>query len=151
MKTLFALVLFASLTALAGAPQAAEPVLRGEKLKGAPGVTLAELLKTPEAYVGKTVALEAKVQKACSRKGCWMELSDGGKAPGVRVTFKDYGFFVPLDAAGSSAKVEGEVKIRELSEKMAKHYEEEGATIPRGKDGKPREVTLVAYGVELRR
>lgn len=127
-------------------------LLRGEKLKGLPKAELAAVLKTPADFDGKSVLLEAKVRKACERKGCWMELSPPtGKGPGVRVTFKDYGFFVPLDSAGRTAKVEGVVTVAELSEERAKHYESEGAVVPRGKDGKPREVQLVASGVELRK
>jgi hypothetical protein len=127
-------------------------LLRGEKLKGLPKTELAALLKTPADFDGKPVFLEAKVRKACERKGCWMELAPAaGKGPGVRVTFKDYGFFVPLDSAGRTAKVEGVVQVAELSEERAKHYESEGAVVPRGKDGKPREVQLVASGVELRK
>jgi hypothetical protein len=127
-------------------------LLRGDKLKGLPKTELAALLKTPADFDGKSVAVEAKVRKACERKGCWMELAPAsGKGPGVRVTFKDYGFFVPVDSAGRTVKVEGEVKVAELSEERAKHYESEGAVVPRGKDGKAREVQLVAYGLELRK
>lgn len=141
----------------AGDPGAAKTsdeavLLRGEKLKGLPKTELASLLKTPSDFDGKPVFVEAKVRKACERKGCWMELAPAaGKGPGVRVTFKDYGFFVPLDSAGRTAKVEGVVKVADLSEETAKHYESEGAVVPRGKDGKPREVQLVATGVELRK
>lgn len=129
-------------------------VLRGEKLKGAPAVALAELLKNPAQYNGKTVAVsDATVRRACEKKGCWMELASAAtdKGPGVRVTFKDYGFFVPLDSAGRKAKVEGVVKVASLSEATAKHYEAEGATVPRGADGKPSEIQLEATGVELRK
>lgn len=80
-----------------------------------------------------------------------MELAPTDKGPGVRVTFKDYGFFVPLDSAGSTAKVEGTVKVAELSPERARHYEAEGAKVAKGKDGKYREVQLVALGVELRK
>ncbi|HYO59232.1 DUF4920 domain-containing protein [Archangium sp.] len=132
-------------------PAAGWTLTRGEALKGAPAVTLARLLEKPQAHEGKTVRVEGQVRKACEKKGCWMELAEGAKGAGVRVTFKDYGFFVPLDSAGSSARVEGVVKVTELSESMAKHYEAEGAMVPRGADGKPREVQLVATGVELRR
>jgi hypothetical protein len=135
----------------ATAAKAGEVILRGDKLKGAPKVELASLLSKPADSDGKTVQLEGKVRKACSRKGCWMELAAGDKGPGVRVTFKDYGFFVPLDSAGSTAKVEGVVKVAALSDETAKHYESEGATVPRGKDGKPQEVQLVASAVELHR
>jgi hypothetical protein len=139
--------------AQAAAPKGGWTLTRGEALKGAPAVKLAELLEKPQAHDGKTVLLEGQVRKACERKGCWMELatSQDAKGPGVRVTFKDYGFFVPLDSAGSMARVEGVVKVAELSDERAKHYESEGAIVPRGGDGKPREVQLVATGVELRR
>jgi len=127
-------------------------VVRGDKLKGLPKTELTKLLEAPTDFDGKSVFVEATVRKACQRKGCWMELAPtSGKGPGVRVTFKDYGFFVPLDSAGRTARVEGLVKVADLSEDMAKHYESEGAVVPRGKDGKPREVQLVAYAVELRR
>jgi hypothetical protein len=139
----------------AAAPQAGGgwKLTRGEALKGAPAVKLADLLAKPQEHQGKTVLLEGQVRKACEKKGCWMELATAqdAKGPGVRVTFKDYGFFVPLDSAGSQARVEGLVQVAELSESRAKHYEGEGAIVPRGSDGKPREVQLVATGVELRR
>lgn len=137
----------------AAAPKGGWTLTRGEPLKGAPSVKLADVLAKPQEHDGKTVLVEGQVRKACEKKGCWMELASSAdsKSPGVRVTFKDYGFFVPLDSAGSAARVEGVVKVAELSESRAKHYEGEGAIVPRGSDGKPREVQLVATGVELRR
>ena len=93
-----------------------------------------------------------KVKEVCLKKGCWMTLvSEQPGYPEMRVTFKDYGFFVPLDSAGRTAKVEGLIKVAELSSETAKHYESEGAIVPRGKDGKPREVQLIASGLELRK
>lgn len=126
-------------------------LVRGDKLSGRKPMPVADLLKSAASLDGKTVAVEGRVRKACERRGCWMELADDDKSPGVRVTFKDYAFFVPTDSAGSSATVEGVVKVAELSEERAKHYESEGAMVPRGEHGKPREVQLVATGVELRR
>ena len=82
---------------------------------------------------------------------CTIELSESAQATGVRVTFKDYGFFVPADAAGARARVEGVVKVAELKEETAKHYESEGALVPRDAKGNPREVQLIATGVELQR
>ena len=142
--------------AAAPAPAAANDgwkLTRGEPIKGAKALKLADVLAKPQAHDGKTVLVEGTVRKACERKGCWMELASGtgDKNPGVRVTFKDYGFFVPLDSAGSQARVEGVLKVAELSDSRAQHYESEGAIVPRGADGKPREVQLVATGVELRR
>ena len=147
-----ALLVALVLVAAPAPSKSTEPTLvRGEKLKGLPKVELAALLKDPAAQEGKSVQLEGKVRKACEKKGCWMELSGEEKGPGVRVTFKDYGFFVPLDSAGSTVKIEGVVSVKELSDERVKHFEAEGATIPRGKDGKAREVQLVASGLELRK
>lgn len=125
--------------------------LHGASLSGAPAVSLAALLADPLPHAGKTVGLEGAVRQACTNKGCWMELAAAPKGPGVRVRFKDYGFFVPTNSAGAMAKVEGEVKVAELSEGEAAHWASEGAQIPRGPDGKAREVQLIATGVELRR
>ena len=127
---------------------------RGAKLQGAPAVpalSLAKLLEDPAPHDGQTLRVDGTVRRACSRKGCWMELASDAKGPGVRVTFKDYGFFVPVDSAGAQARVVGVVKVAELSEATARHYASEGAIVPRGQDGKAREVQLIASGVELRR
>lgn len=137
---------------VAAAPASEPSLTRGAKLSGSQSVEIAKLMASPSDFEGKTVTVEAKVRKACEKKGCWMELTGvDAKGPGIRVTFKDYGFFVPLDSAGSIAKVEGVVKVAELAEARAKHYIDEGATVPQGKDGKYREVQLVATGVELRK
>ena len=115
---------------------------------------LAEVLKAPETFAGKTVLVEGHVRKACSRKGCWMELAESAdpKAEGCRVTFKDYGFFVPTDSAGSEALVEGTLEVATVKARHVEHLEEEGASFSdKQSDGTAREVRLVATGVELRR
>lgn len=137
--------------AAAAAPAQGALTTRGDKLKGLPVVQLTELLKSPGAYDGKTIGLEGTVRKACQRKGCWMELATSEKGQGVRVTFKDYGFFVPLDSAGSTAHLEGTVKLAELAPERAEHYASEGAQVSKDKDGKYHEVQIVALGVELKK
>jgi hypothetical protein len=67
----------------------------------------------------------------------------------VRVTFKDYGFFVPLDSKGAKVRAEGIAEVKTLSKKEADHLEEEGAKLLRNEDGTAREVSFVASGVEL--
>jgi Domain of unknown function (DUF4920) len=115
---------------------------------------LAEVLAEPAAYEGKTVLVEGHVRRACTRKGCWMELASSAdpEATGCRVTFKDYGFFVPTDSAGSRALVEARVQVETLDANHVAHLEEEGAKFPdKQADGTAREVHLVATGVELTR
>jgi hypothetical protein len=126
--------------------------LYGQPLAPAQAMPVTVLLAHPEAHTGATVTVEGEVRKACTRKGCWMELAEGVAegTPGCRVTFKNYGFFVPTNAAGSRARVQGVVEVDTLPAASVRHYEEEGAVFA-GKqpDGTAREVRLVASGVEL--
>lgn len=139
-------------------PAAAEaPRADGARTYGAPltqqaPVDLEALVRSPEAHAGKTVLVEGLVRKACSAKGCWLELaaSEDAKAPGFRVTFKDYGFFVPTNSAGSRARVQGVVEVTEVKPSHVEHLEGEGATFDNKKpDGAATEVRVVATGVEL--
>lgn len=122
-------------------------------LRGAPvpkGRPLSVEVLLAEAKDGQAVLVEGTVRQACSRKGCWMELA-AADGPGVRVTFKDYAFFVPTDSAGARARLAGTVKVTTLSREQADHLAGEGATVKRAPDGTAREVQVVASGVELRR
>lgn len=118
---------------------------------GVPSVKLGDVLSKPEQYEGKTVCVEGEVRRACTKKGCWMELAESmaGDSRGARVTFKDYGFFVPLDSAGAHAKLEGIVNVKLLKPGQVEHLEQEGAKLAKNDDGSAREVQFVANGVEL--
>ncbi len=65
-----------------------------------------------------------KVDEVCQAKGCWMNLSDD-KGNSMKVTFKDYGFFVPKDIAGKTAIVEGVATYDTTTVDMLKHYAED--------------------------
>lgn len=84
------------------------------------------------------------VKEVCQAKGCWMTLkTEEGKS--VRVTFKDYGFFVPKDISGKEVIIEGEAASVVLSKDMAEHYADDA-----GKeyaDTDRNEISFVANGV----
>jgi hypothetical protein len=116
----------------------------------AESVTLAQLVAEPSQYDGKRVLVHGgKVDAVCKKKGCWMMLGSGDDQ--IRVTFKDYGFFVPLDCESREVVMLGtfEVKIVPLDE--AKHYLEdagkhdEAAKLTEDQ----KELRLVADGVRL--
>ena len=71
------------------------------------------------------VKMEGKVNAVCEKKGCWMTMAmDNGKE--IRVTFKDYGFFVPKDIAGKNAVVEGVISMTTTSVEELRHYAVDG-------------------------
>jgi len=70
-------------------------------------------------------SFRAKVTDVCKMKGCWMKLSMGDGEE-IRVTFKDYGFFVPKDITGREVTVHGIGYIEELSVEDQRHFAEDG-------------------------
>ncbi len=148
MKKLALVTLLVAATAFAGE----KIVKRGAAIPAdAELVPLAQVLEKPDQYAKSAVVTEGVIETACEKKGCWMQLAPEAGKPGVRVTFKDYGFFVPLDSKGMTAKVEGVVAIKTLSKEDADHLAAEGAKLTRNEDGTAREISFVANGVELRK
>jgi hypothetical protein len=136
-------------------PKAPSTKLYGEALpKDLPALDLSAILKNPNEYSGKTGLLSGYVRQACSKKGCWMEISASSdpKAKSCRVKFKDYGFFVPLDAGGSTARLAATAAIKVVSKEYVDHYEAEGGSFAdKNPDGTANEIQLLATGVELTR
>lgn len=132
-------------------PDSSEVIKRGAVLGDAPRVALADALQAPKLFSGRTVRIEGVVERNCTDKGCWMELSPKPGEHGVRVTFKDYGFFIPLNSKGMKATAEGQFSVAQISKDEADHLEGEGARLVRNPDGTASEVAFVALGVELRK
>jgi hypothetical protein len=112
-------------------------------------LSLADVLKEPEKHAGKPIRLEGPITAVCQTKGCWMHL--GAQQPPVMVKFKDYGFFVPKDASGRTAIVEGTMAMKQETVEQTKHYledagkHEEAAKVTEGR----RLYTFVATGVAI--
>ena len=131
---------------------AAEVIKRGAAISpDTRAISVATLLEKPGDFSTEPVVVDGTIATSCTRKGCWMQLAPKEGEPGVRVTFKDYGFFIPLDAKGMQARAEGVAVVKTLSKAEADHLEEEGARLTRNADGSAFEVSFVAAGVELRR
>jgi hypothetical protein len=146
---------FVSVVLLVSAPASAEPspgVPAGKDF-GA-GLTLslptslADVVLDPERFEQQPILLHGRISDVCQKKGCWTILRDG--TAHVRVRFKDYAFFLPKDATGAEAFIEGIVVVETLSEKEARHYESESRNgDPESVDGPRREVGFTASGVRL--
>ena len=124
----------------------------GEALSDAKEVEATSLEKTMEGKNALQVKLEGEILEVCQGKGCWMTVSTGN-GNSIRVTFKDYGFFVAKDAAGKKTIFEGEAKMETVDVATLKHYaqdagksEEEIAAIT----DPETKLTFVATGVEIK-
>jgi hypothetical protein len=122
----------------------------------APGdapVSIADVQKDPAQYVGKgkTVRLEGPITAVCQTKGCWMHL--GTEANPVMVKFKDYAFFMPKDASGRTAVVEGEIVMKQETVEQTRHYledagkKDEAAKVTEGR----KILTFTASGVAIKK
>lgn len=70
------------------------------------------------------IIVTGKVNSVCQKKGCWMTIDLGNKEE-MRVTFKDYGFFVPKDCAGKEATFKGAASFDTTAVDVLKHYAED--------------------------
>jgi uncharacterized protein DUF4920 len=143
MKTALALALAVGLSGCAGTSRPPETVYgRAPALTSAP-LTLGEA--SSESNIGRTLAVKAPAAEVCQSKGCWVVLTEGARS--IRVTFRDYAFFVPKDIAGKTVVVEGVLSRRLLSADEAKHYAEESGTGATTIPGPREEWSLVATSV----
>ncbi len=71
------------------------------------------------------VQFESNIKSVCKKKGCWMKMDLVGDNTSF-VKFKDYGFFVPLNADNSQAIVYGKAFVDVVSVDELKHYAKDG-------------------------
>jgi hypothetical protein len=72
---------------------------------------------------GDTINVKVKgiIKDVCQKKGCWvtLQLQDSLE---TFVKFKDYGFFMPLNASGSTAILNGKAFITTETVESLRHY-----------------------------
>jgi hypothetical protein len=96
----------------------------GDKIDAKGAIDGQMFLKSIEGKDSLDTKLEATIQSVCQKKGCWMNV-DLGEGHSMMVRFKDYGFFVPKDASGRNAIMEGRAFREVLSVDMLRHYAED--------------------------
>ncbi len=90
-----------------------------------------DLVAAPAAWLGRPVRIEARVSQVCQKKGCFLIAKDGDTT--LRVSFIDYGFFVPTDISGRTVTLEGELVAVDRSAAEAEHLSSDlGAPVARG-------------------
>ena len=80
------------------------------------GVTLpdataiADVVKSPKDFVGKTIRVDGVATAVCKEMGCWLAVSESDKAgaPTVRLKVEDDGAIVfPMSAKGKKVSAQG--------------------------------------------
>ncbi|MFL5505344.1 MAG: DUF4920 domain-containing protein [Gemmatimonadales bacterium] len=144
--------MFVTLAALALLATSPDTVIRrGEALPDRAPVPLGSVLQDVQSYAtrGEPIFISGVVERICTSKGCWMQVAPAPGEKGVRVTFKDYGFFIPLNSKGMKVRAVGTILTKHHDRDHVDHLEAEGAAMHRNADGSATEITLVASGIEL--
>lgn len=102
----------------------AEQTVFGAAFTPASYFTVDELFPLITAQESEPVQVKGEVIQVCQTKGCWLTLQTSDEKS-VRVTFKDYEFFVPMDIAGREVMMEGITWMEETSVDHQRHYLED--------------------------
>ncbi|MFN4146347.1 MAG: DUF4920 domain-containing protein [Runella sp.] len=146
-------VILTVLVSVAALATQAQDQYFGQKIKDKKAIPAAEI----PAKMGNQEKMNAKVtgtvESVCQAKGCWMKVktTDGQT---MRVTFKDYGFFVPKDIAGKTVVFEGVAQMKTTPVSELRHYAEDAGKSKEeiAKITEPkRELTFVADGVIVKK
>ncbi len=96
--------------------------------------------------------VEGEILEVCQRRGCWFTMPYGdGKS--MRVVFKEYDFFIPINASGRKAIVEGIATRDTTPVNLLQHYADDAGKSQEEIDAitEPKvEVVFEARGVLLK-
>lgn len=98
----------------------------GKKINDADALTIERMAEHyKDLKIGDTVnsKIRGKIVEVCSKKGCWMTVDINGKDK-IMVKFKDYGFFMPLNAEGEVV-INGKAFVSKTSVEELRHYAED--------------------------
>jgi hypothetical protein len=121
----------------------------GAAFTDAKKVALADVLADVDKFAESSIKIEGTIKDVCQQKGCWLVVTDGKRE--MRVSFKDYGFFVPKDVKDRKVVLEGLVSKKTITEGAAQHYASEStdSVDPSTIQGPQQIVAMVATGVEI--
>ena len=121
---------FAAVVSMAmAAPAVEEKFGAGVTLKET--TKIADVVKNPEAFVGKTIRIDGTATAVCQHMGCWMAVSESDKAdaPTVRLKVEDGVIVFPVSAKGKAVSAQGvfekiaptDAEAKEAAAEHAKH------------------------------
>lgn len=116
-------------------------------------ITTADLQSAVAGKDSLQATVTGEIASSCQAKGCWMDVKLADNST-MKVTFRDYGFFLPVeDLEGKTAVFSGIAKREVISVEDQRHYAQDAGkseseiqaiTAPR------EELRFVADGVVLK-
>lgn len=123
-------VLVLAMALIGCSQQKAETTSEAQMDKNAPQITvtevtpLADVVNSPDQFIGKTLLLEGHVTGRCGGSGCWVSLdTDGDKDLIVRTA--DESFIFPAECVDKDIQVQGKLMVKSASS-HEEHEHEEG-------------------------
>ncbi|GAA4452821.1 hypothetical protein GCM10023189_16830 [Nibrella saemangeumensis] len=152
MRKVLSLVLILGMAAGAFAQQESVSY-HGKKISDKGAIPATQLTTKMNGKESLNTKVEGTVESVCQAKGCWMKVktSDGET---MRVSFRDYGFFVPKDIVGKTVVVQGTAQTTTTSVAELRHYAEDAGKSKNEieKITQPEKaLTFVADGVIVKR
>lgn len=90
---------------------------------------IADLLASPDRYVGKVVQVSGRITEVCQMAGCWVIIVDDATSKSVRIKVNDGEIVFPKESSGKQATAEGVFTKIEMTKAQAiaraKHEAEE--------------------------
>ncbi|MEX2597813.1 MAG: DUF4920 domain-containing protein [Salibacteraceae bacterium] len=96
----------------------------GAEISGENAISTSEALAVLADRDSINTTITGQVQKVCQVKGCWMTM-EYGEGESMRVSFRDYGFFVPKDIDGKEVVIDGTLHMETTSVDDLRHYAED--------------------------
>jgi hypothetical protein len=101
----------------------------GEGVKKGEVITTAQVDTKLGESTKKDMKVTGVVTLVCQKKGCFMNL-EAPNGQTIRVSFKDYAFFMPKDLAGKKVVIDGFAERTETSVEDLKHIAEDAKKSP---------------------
>ncbi len=120
MKLVATLALMLGLTIGASAQDS----FHGKKISDKGAVPATQLATKMANKTEMPAKVEGTVESVCKVKGCWMKVNTADGQT-MRVSFKDYGFFVPKDIVGKTVVMQGTAKQTLTPVDELRHYAED--------------------------
>ncbi|MBO0931778.1 DUF4920 domain-containing protein [Fibrella aquatilis] len=102
----------------------AQDSFHGKKITEQGALPVSQLVAKMGTKTEMPAKVEGTVESVCKVKGCWMQVRTADNQT-MRVSFKDYGFFVPKDIEGKKVVMEGLAKQTTTPVAELRHYAED--------------------------